>query len=236
MHDLPLPTFPVVGLVSAAEPRRSLRRRHPPPVERAAEAARFEVGWARDDDEFREAQRLRQLVFADAMGARLTPPHPAPPGRDIDLFDPFCEHLLVRAPGGEGEPGRVIGAYPVLTPATPGGSAGRRVGGSAGRRVGGLCSDNGFDPTRLRPQRDRTVELGRSCVHPAWRSGSVILALCGALAELRHRNELDTVLGCASVGMRDGGHFGASLREQLRHTPPGADRVAGVAVAGAAGG
>ena len=33
-----------------------------------------------------------------------------------------------------------------------------------------------------------------------------------------HRNELDTMLGCASVSMRDGGHFAASLLEQLRHT------------------
>jgi putative hemolysin len=33
-----------------------------------------------------------------------------------------------------------------------------------------------------------------------------------------HRNDLDTMIGCASVSMRDGGHFAASLWEQLRQT------------------
>jgi putative hemolysin len=50
------------------------------------------------------------------------------------------------------------------------------------------------------------------------RSGEVILALWAALAEFMHRNELDTMIGCASVSMRDGGHLAASLWEQLRHT------------------
>ena len=62
------------------------------------------------------------------------------------------------------------------------------------------------------------VELGRSCVHPAWRSGGAILALWGALAEFMHRNDLDTMVGCAIVSTRDGGHFAASLWQHLRLT------------------
>jgi putative hemolysin len=38
------------------------------------------------------------------------------------------------------------------------------------------------------------------------------------LAEFMVRNRLDTMVGCASVSMRDGGHYAASLWEQLRHT------------------
>lgn len=140
------------------------------------------------------------------MGARLALPGGAPTGHDIDVFDDFCEHLLVRAPASDdGEPGMVIGTYRVLTPA-------------AARRVGGLYSDTEFDLTRLRPLRARMVELGRSCVHPDWRSGGVILALWGALGEFMARNGLETMIGCASVGMRDGGHVAASLWEQLRRT------------------
>ena len=51
------------------------------------------VSWARHHDEVRQAQRLRYNVFADEMGARL-PTSIA--GHDIDLFDDYCEHLLVR--------------------------------------------------------------------------------------------------------------------------------------------
>ena len=139
------------------------------------------------------------------MGARLTVPAGSPVGHDIDLFDPYCEHLLVRAPARDGRPGPVIGTYRVLTPANA-------------RRVGGLYSDNEFDLTRLRPMRGRMVELGRSCVHPDWRTGGAILALWGALAEFMHRNDLDTMIGCASISMRDGGHFAASLWAKLRET------------------
>ena len=60
------------------------------------------------------------------------------------------------------------------------------------------------------------VELGRSCVHPDHRSGGAIMALWGALAEFMVRNDLDTMIGCASVSMRDGGHYAASLWKQLQ--------------------
>jgi putative hemolysin len=204
MRELPLPTMPLSDLRAPA-PRRSLHPRSPPLESVGNDKAPFEVVWARHDDDVRQAQQLRYLVFADEMGARLSVPQGSPAGHDIDMFDPYCEHLLVRSTGPGGEAGPVIGTYRVLTPA-------------AAKRVGGLYSDTEFDLTRLRPLRGKMVELGRSCVHPHWRSGGAILALWGALAEFMVRNELDTMIGCASISMRDGGHVAASLWEQLRQT------------------
>ena len=60
---------------------------------------------ARDEEDIRQAQQLRYRVFSDEMGASLTVPTGSPPGNDIDLVDPFCEHLLVRAHGADGERG-----------------------------------------------------------------------------------------------------------------------------------
>lgn len=205
MRDLPLPTFPISDLSAPLAPRRSLHPSESRALVAGVDANRFDVVWARHEEDIRQAQRLRHLVFVEEMGARLTLPKGAPAGHDIDMFDPFCEHLLVRATGIDGEPGPVIGTYRVLTPVSA-------------QRVGALYSDGEFDLTRLRPLRSKMVELGRSCVHPDWRSGGVILALWAALAEFMHRNALDTMIGCASVSMRDGGHFAASLWEQLRHT------------------
>ncbi|MCX7659565.1 MAG: GNAT family N-acetyltransferase [Caldimonas manganoxidans] len=203
MRDLPLPTLPIAEIRA---PRRSLHGSTGDlGAAEGAARARLEVVWARHEEEVREAQRLRYQVFAEEMGARLSVPKGSPPGHDIDVFDAYCEHLLVRAPSCEGGPGPVIGTYRVLTP-------------EASRRVGGLYSETEFDLTRLRPLRARMVELGRSCVHPLYRSGGAILALWGALAEFMVRNRLDTMVGCASVSMRDGGHYAASLWEQLRHT------------------
>ena len=62
----------------------------------------------------------------------------------VDLFDDYCEHLLVLDEASQA----VIGTYRVLTPAQA-------------QRVGGTYSDTEFDLTRLRGLRSRMVELGR---------------------------------------------------------------------------
>jgi putative hemolysin len=49
------------------------------------------------------------------------------------------------------------------------------------------------------------VELGRSCVHIDYRQGGVIMALWGALAEFMERNQLHTMIGCASIPMLHNG-------------------------------
>ncbi|MDP3227291.1 MAG: GNAT family N-acyltransferase [Acidovorax sp.] len=168
----------------------------------APERGAIQVSWARHQDEVRQAQKLRFDVFAAEMGARLTTPIP---GHDVDLFDDYCEHLLVR----DAQSQQVIGTYRVLTPAQA-------------KRVGGTYSDTEFDLTRLRTLRPRMVELGRSCVHPDHRHGGVIMALWGALADFMVRNQLDTMIGCASIPMLYNGvvsgDAAASIWQQVRQT------------------
>jgi putative hemolysin len=183
-------------------PRRQARTASAP---ESAARPTFEVVWARHLEDIRSAQRLRHRVFVDEMGARLSPIAGAPAGHDVDLFDDFCEHLLVRTAPRDGTPAEVVGTYRVLTP-------------EAARRAGSFYSDTEFDLTRLRPLRGRMAELGRSCVHEDHRAGSVILVLWSALAQFMEQNRLDTVIGCASVSMRDGGHCAASLWARLRET------------------
>jgi len=204
MKELPTPTL---ELSPASLPRGSLHPQSPvAPLGSTAGPGGITVAWAQHLDEVREAQRLRHDIFAGEMGARL--PRTVP-GHDIDLFDDYCEHLLVR----DASHGQVIGTYRVLTPAQA-------------RRVGSFYSDTEFDLTRLRSLRERMVELGRSCVHPDHRHGGVIMALWGALAEFMVRNQLDTMIGCASIpmqyegphGMVGGGHAAASIWRQVRQT------------------
>ena len=196
MNELPNPTLP---LSPVSLPRGSLHRSSASAVE---ERAGIAVSWARTTEEVRQAQRLRYQIFAEEMGARLETPLA---GHDIDLFDDYCEHLLVRETGT----GQVIGTYRVLTAAQA-------------RRVGSFYTDTEFDLVRLRGLLERMVELGRSCVHAEHRQGGVILALWGALFEFMVRNGLDTMIGCASIPMLHngvvGGDVAASIWHQLRQS------------------
>ena len=209
MREIPLPTLALSDILAPSSCWRSLHPGLPNPGHRPETPlatlgpAQYHVSWARDPQEILEAQRLRHLVFADELGARLSVPSGTPPGHDIDVFDPFCEHLLVRTSSTDGRLPAVIGTYRALTP-------------DAARRAGGLYSDTEFDLTRLRSLRKTMVELGRSCVHPNWRTGGAVMALWGGLADFAVRNGLETMLGCASVSMKDGGHTAASLWEKLR--------------------
>ncbi|MDB5828844.1 MAG: ornithine-acyl-ACP acyltransferase [Variovorax sp.] len=210
MNELPNPTFPFSRLtlreaIWPVPAKPAVRVPQAPQLQLVSQPALQPVShgistqWARHQDEVREAQRLRYQVFAGEMGARL---NTSLAGHDIDLFDDFCEHLLVRDVATQ----QVIGTYRVLTPAQA-------------QRVGGTYSDTEFDLTRLRALRSRMVELGRSCVHADHRQGGVILALWGALAAFMQRNKLDTMIGCASIPMQHngiaGGHAAASIWRQL---------------------
>lgn len=155
----------------------------------------IKVFWAQHLDEVRAAQRLRYDIFAGEMGARLST---TLPGHDIDLFDNFCEHLLVC----DEITGQVIGTYRVLTPVQA-------------QRVGSTYSDTEFDLTRLRSLRERMVELGRSCVHKDFRHGGVIMALWGALGAFMVRNQLDTMIGCASIPMLHNGVVSGDLAASI---------------------
>jgi putative hemolysin len=186
---------------ASSQPAIAAPTRRPAP-QRIDAGGGIQVAWARHQDEVRQAQRLRYQVFGTEMGARLDG---TVPGHDVDLFDDYCEHLLVR----DARTQDVIGTYRVLTPVQA-------------QRVGSTYSETEFDLTRLRDLRWRMVELGRACVHADHRSGGVILALWAALAEFMVRNRLDTMIGCASIPMQhDGrisGHAAASIWRQVERT------------------
>ncbi len=188
MKELPSPTFPLGAMSWTKGLLRPTSPTSQPAIGHAlaqTPQSGIAVSWARNSDEVRQAQRLRFNVFATEMGARLDT---VSPGHDVDLFDNYCEHLLVRDLATQ----EVVGTYRVLTPAQA-------------KRVGSTYSDTEFDLVRLRGMRDRMVELGRSCVHPDYRTGGVIMALWGALAEFMIRNDLDTMIGCASIPMLHNG-------------------------------
>ncbi|MBP9712721.1 MAG: GNAT family N-acetyltransferase [Sterolibacterium sp.] len=161
----------------------------------------FYVGLARSTAEIRAAQRLRYRVFADELGARLTPREP---GIDHDYYDNFCEHLVVH----DEESGCVIGTYRLLPP-------------EAMRRAGSYYSETEFNLDRLRHLRERTVEVGRACIDAEYRSGGIIALLWAGIIRYMLQNRHEYLIGCASIGMADGGRTAAGIFQHMEaHMAP----------------
>jgi putative hemolysin len=176
--------------------------------QQANEAQRkLSFGLARTGAEVAEAQRIRFKVFAEEMGAKL--PN-AESGLDIDRFDRFCDHLLVRDNAND----KVVGTYRILPP-------------EQAVNAGGYYSETEFDLSRLVHLRDRMMEVGRSCVHPDYRDGATITQLWSGLADYIGKNGHEYMIGCASISMGDGGHYAASVYNKVHklHAAPAEYRV-----------
>ena len=167
----------------------------------AVQHAGYTVALAHSDEEVREAQRLRYKVFVEELGAQI---RTSTPDHDVDRFDPFCDHLIVR----ENDANRIVGTYRILSP-------------DAARRAGSYYSESEFFLPRLQNLRSRMVEVGRSCIHPDYRSGAVITLLWAGLAEYMVTRNYEYLMGCASIGMADGGHNAANLFAHIGPTNMG---------------
>lgn len=167
---------------------------------RIAAAEPLSVSLARDAAELREAQRLRYQVFCDELGARL---NTREAGIDADMYDRWCDHLIVREHAG----GRVIGTYRILGP-------------QSARNLGGYYSDEEFDLTRLDHLRANMAELGRCCVHRDYRNGVAISLLWAGITQYMRQRGHTYLMGCASIGMSDGGALATDVYHQLQAICP----------------
>ena len=159
---------------------------------------------ADDPNEVAAAQRLRHEVFATELGAVL---RSGAAGLDVDDFDLYCDHLIVR----QESTGEVVGTYRLLPP----GRTDRRYAGTE------------FDLGALDPLRDDLVEAGRSCVHPDHRSGAVINLMWAGITRYLHLRGSRWLGGCASVPVADGGATAARVWGEVsaRHLAPPRLRV-----------
>ena len=147
----------------------------------------LEVRLAQDESEVAAAQSIRYRVFFEEMGA-VSSGNVRPERRDADRFDTVCDHLLVVDTGLAGPAReRVVGTYRLL----PQDNA---------AAAGGFYSQDEFDLDALlakHPER-RFLELGRSCVLPAYRSKRTIELLWQGIWAYCRRKRVDVMTGCAS--------------------------------------
>lgn len=157
-----------------------------------ARSGPLEVRCSRGEDEVIEAQRLRYRIFYEEMSA-------APSAqmrrerRDMDAYDPLCDHLLVidhSRPYGQ----QVVGTYRLLRQAVA-------------ERHGGFYSAQEYDLEPLMGSSFKVrmgdsgqlLELGRSCVHRDYRSNSTIALLWKGIAGYLAQHSIAYMFGCASL-------------------------------------
>ncbi|MEI7456203.1 MAG: GNAT family N-acyltransferase [Nitrosomonadales bacterium] len=152
--------------------------------------------------QMQEAQRIRYQVFGEEMGAKLPS---AATGLDIDRFDMYCDHLLVRDQNNN----KVVGTYRILPP-------------EQARMAGGYYSETEFEMSKLASLRENMAEVGRSCVDADYRDGATITQLWSGLADYITKNGHEYLIGCASMSMSDGGHYAASVFNKVHklHAAP----------------
>jgi len=157
-----------------------------------ARAGALEVRCSRDDEEILAAQRLRYHIFYEEMDATPTAQMKRE-CRDMDAYDPVCDHLLVidhsRPPAD-----RVVGTYRMLRQ-------------EVAARHGGFYSAQEYDLSPLTGEGFKShlgaggqlLELGRSCVHKDYRSHATIALLWKGIAGYLHQHGIVYLFGCASL-------------------------------------
>ncbi|MCV2892026.1 GNAT family N-acetyltransferase [Lentibacter sp. XHP0401] len=166
-------------------------------------APNFTVRLATSDADVLAAQRLRYRVFVEELGS--DGPLVDHEGRfERDRFDAVSHHLVLidearEADGHE----HVVGVYRLLDEA----------GASA---AGQFYSEGEYDLGKLKSSGRRLLELGRSCLHPAYRGGAGMFYLWNALAEVIRERQIEVLFGVASFHGTEATKLAAPL-SLLRH-------------------
>ncbi len=167
-----------------------------PGASRAASLGRIgnlEVRLARTVGEVKRAQALRYRVFYEEMSA-IADARTLLTRRDADAFDAICDHIVVidHAASATGSFGRkhppIVGTYRLLRQ-------------DIAERHDGFYTASEFDIQPLLTARPglRFLELGRSCVLPAYRGKRTVELLWQGVWAYVRTHHVDAMIGCASL-------------------------------------
>jgi putative hemolysin len=145
----------------------------------------LEVRLAQTEAEIVAAQRLRYDVFYREMSASPSA-EMARLERDFDHYDGFCDHMLVTDTAADNA---VVGCYRLLR-------------SDVAAKNGGFYTAGEYDIAPMlaaHPPGYKFLELGRSCVVKAYRTGTTMQLLWRGIAVYLARHELQLMFGCASL-------------------------------------
>ena len=164
------------------ESNNSLNEMRDPPL--IVEQDLFLIKFAENQEEIKAAMRLRYEVFCIEQGKGIQSAELE--NIDCDEFDEHCLHLIIV----EKKTSRIVGTY-------------RANPGPIARKYLGFYATREYNIEGLDALQDEILEVGRSCVHPEFRNGSVIGLLWSGISGALIRTGLNYTLGCVSMDATD---------------------------------
>lgn len=141
------------------------------------DSGEFLVKTAETWDELHSVFKLRAEIFSQEYGAHLE--NQTQPGLDIDGFDQSCDHLLVF----HKKSGLTVGTYRLLS----------------SEFSGPFYSQQEFIMQSLLDYPGVKLELGRACIAPMHRNGTVMRLLWLGIAQYAREIRADLLFGCSSI-------------------------------------
>lgn len=145
----------------------------------------LEVRLAEDQYEIEQTLSLRYEVFNKELGEGLPESHDTK--KDRDDYDLYCDHLIVVDNANDK---KVVGTYRILR-------------SSIAKQYIGFYSETEFDLSKIYDLKEESAEIGRSCVHPDYRDGTVITLLWSGLAWYIKNYNIRYLMGCGSFHTKD---------------------------------
>ncbi len=146
-----------------------------------AEKDAYLIKFAVAPEEILATQKLRYRVFNQEQGKGLESSEND--GIDRDEFDDISVHLVVMHKDLD----KPIGTYRIM------------LGQFKKGNSNALYSQREYQLDDLNPYLDQTLEVGRSCVDPEYRNGTVVALLWAGISEIMARSGMRYLTGCVSL-------------------------------------
>ena len=161
---------------------------------------RYKARLAETADDVRQCQRLRYLGFIQSRGLS----ERSGSDLDHDEFDPLCRHMMVE----DSRSGQLVCCF-------------RMMPLDSGREISRSYSAKYYDLGALADFPGKLVEMGRFCVHPAWKDPAILRVAWSAMTRFVEDEGVELLFGCSSFeGVEADAYADAFALLKERHLAP----------------
>jgi len=160
---------------------------------------KYNARFAETPQDLAACQRLRYLAFIDGSGAAIRDD-----GRESDEFDAKCRHIMVE----DIRTGTLVCCFRLLPLAR-------------GAEIGDSYAAQYYELSALETYQGRMVEMGRFCIHPAWKDPDILRVAWSAMTRFVDDEGVEMLFGCSSFkGTEAEAYMDAFALLNQRHLAP----------------